>query len=389
MGYRADWVRSLEEGKGLEMNVGFLQAEGRHPLAAAEVVPVSDLEEDIQDRRWDAGARYGFNVSTEHRVNVRAQTRFYRYGLRDEGWVLVPFQAERFRPEGTDRGWALSFSGEDAWRISAPLSVSIGVDYHRSQGGWPVSAVVPRLGARREGERVIVQGQILLRMESSPSSDPARDSATEAAGGGPASLGYRAEILQRVGSSWTISGHAERNPSYDDPERSWSHPHGPADPGELLLTDPSSWVEEVGVKVTKRLRGLEGTLGTDSGRVRGRLSARLDGAPILFLVNGEVRYLTLRASAFVSKTDTEVRFDYRRLDGLEVSAPSGDLYQASRVDLSFLQQVPFAGKRFPADWRVLLAYQTLSREGVDSVQAGGEPWPERIHRISGGLGVKF
>lgn len=115
----------------------------------------------------------------------------------------------------------------------------------------------------------------------------------------------------------------------------------------------------------------------------------MDGAPILFLVDGEVHYLTLRASAFVNRTDTEVRFDYRRLDGLEASAPSGDLYEASRLDLSLLQQVPFLGKRSFADWRVLLAYQTLSREGVESVPAGLEPWPERIHRISGGLGVKF
>jgi hypothetical protein len=389
MGYRADWLRDLEEGKGLEMNVGFLQAQGRYPLSTGEAAPVSDSEEGIQDRRWDAGARYGFNVSPEHRVSVRAQTRLYRYGLRDEGWVLVPFQMERFRPEGADRGWVLSFSGEDAWRISNPLSVSIGLDYQRSRGGWPVSAVIPRLGARREGDRVVVQGQILFRMESSSSSDAAGNSAAEATGGDPTSLGYRAEILQRVGESWTIAGHAERNPSYDDMERGWSNPQGPADPGELLLTDPSSWVEEVGLKVTKRLRGVEGTLGTDSGRVRGRLSARLDGAPILFLVDGEVHYLTLRASALVTKTDTEVRLDYRRLDGLEISAPSGDLYQASRVDLSFLQQVPLAGKRIPADWRVLLAFQTLSREGVESVQAGGEPWPERIHRISGGLGVKF
>jgi len=87
LGYQAGWLRKLDEGSGLEMNVGFIQAMGRVP----EGTPGADLDagsgqaNPLQDRRWDAGALYGFNMSAEHRVSVRAATRFYRHEDGDLG----------------------------------------------------------------------------------------------------------------------------------------------------------------------------------------------------------------------------------------------------------------------------------------------------------------
>jgi hypothetical protein len=107
------------------------------------------------------------------------------------------------------------------------------------------------------------------------------------------------------------------------------------------------------------------------------------------LGQGEVRYLTWKATALVPSTDTEVRMDYRRLQGLDTFTRSGDPYQASRLDLTLLQQVPLLGKRLPADWRVLVAYQTLIRNAAESVDSEGSGLPGRIRRFSGGIGVRF
>jgi hypothetical protein len=247
---------------------------------------------------------------------------------------------------------------------------------------------VPRLGARREGKRSLIQGQILLCLET-PAAIYGDSPAAGSASSGESSLGYRAEILQRLGRSWTVAGHAERNPLGPDEGNGWLDPRGPADPGGLLLADPASVTEEIGIQVSKRLKGVEGTLGTDQGRVRGRFAARLDGAPIQLLGQGDVRYVTLKASASVPRSETEVRFDYRRLDGLETFSGSGDPCQAARIDLTVLQQIPLFGKRLPADWRVLLAYQTLTWDQADPGETVMGPSPEKVRRLSGGVGVKF
>ena len=390
LGYQAGWIRRMERGAGLEMNMGFVQALGRTPsdFAGPDPLPESERDELLQDRLWNAGALYGFVVSPEHRVLVRARTRFYRYEQRSDGWVLAPVHPDLSSQVAGEHGWSVSVSGEDAWKITDPLSLTLGLDYHRAESPEAFSAFVPRIGARREGKRSLIQGQILLRLEM-----PAAIYGGSPAGGsvptGGSSLGYRAEVLHRIGGSWTVSGHAERNPLDPEEGYGWPDPRGPADPGGLLLADPASTTEEIGIQVSKRLRGVEATLGTDQGRVQGWVAVRLDGAPIQILGQGDVRYVTLKASASVPRSETEVRFDYRRLDGLETFSGSGEPCQAARFDLTVLQQIPLLGKRLPADWRVLLAYQTLSRDQADPGETLAGLSAEKVRRLSGGVGVKF
>jgi len=390
LGYQAGWSRKMDQGGGLEMNMGFVQALGRTPGGFPGPGPLPGSEPDnlLQDRRWNAGALYDFTVSREHRVVVRARTRFYRYDSRNEGWVLAPVHPDFSSQEAGERGWSVSLSGEDAWKISGPLSLTLGLDYHRAGSQDTFSAFVPRLGARREGKRSLIQGQILLRLET-PAAAYGDSPAAGSSLSGETSLGYRAEILHRLGRSWTVAGHAERNPLDPEEGYGWLDTRGPAGAGGLLLADPASVTEEFGIQVSKRLKGVEGTLGTDQGRVRGRVVARLDGAPIQILGQGDVRYVTLKASALVLRSETEVRFDYRRLDGLDIFSGSGEPCQAARLDLTVLQQIPLLGKRLPADWRVLLAYQTLTRDQADSGEALMGFSSEKVRRLSGGVGVKF
>ncbi len=391
LGYQAGWVRKMDEGAGLEMKVGFLEALGRGPGdgSGPGTAAGSDTDNLLQDRRWDAGALYGFNLSPEHRFLLRAATRVYNYGDRSEGWILVPIQSDVTLAETGQRGWSVSVSGEDAWKISDPLSIIVGLDYHRAESEGGFSAVVPRLGARRESDRSLIQGQILFRLDGPA---PAFFGSPAESGPAPAQescVGYRAEVLRRLGGTWTVSGHAERNPLGPEVVDGWTDSRDPTAAGALLLADASSVTEELGLEVSKKLKGVKGTLGTDQGRVRGRVTAHLDGAPIEILGPGEIRYLTLKASASVSETDTEVRLDYSRLDGLDSGLTAGDSGQASRFDVRVLQLIPFLGKRLPADWRVLVAYQSLYRDSAGAPETGGGLSPERVRRLSGGVGVRF
>jgi hypothetical protein len=392
LGYQAGWTRKMDRGSGLEMKVGFIQALGRSPgnAQSQDPVPWPPADGSLQDRRWDAGAQFGFNASSEHRVVVSAATRFYRYDQRDEGWVLAPIQSDLSTAELGQRGWSVSLTGEDAWRISSPLSLTLGLDYHRVESLRGYSALVPRIGARRETAHTLIQGQVLFRLETLGAVEQgAAISSGSAAYSAENMLGYRAEVLHRLGGSLAISGHAERNPLGFQTRDGWMSPAAQEITGDLLITDPRSVTDEIGVQVSKRIKGVEGTLGTDQGRVRGRVGAQLNGAPIQVLGEGDVQYLTLNASAAVPATLTKVRFDYRKLDGVVPADPSADPGQASRLDLTVFQQIPYLNRRLPADWRVLLAYQTLNWDQPDAGNPGGTGLPERIRRVSGGVGVRF
>ncbi len=390
LGYQAGWIRKMDHGGGLEMSMGFVQALGRTPgdFPGPDPLPGSEGDRLLQDRLWNAGAHYGVNVSREHRVLVRARTRFYRYEQRNDGWVLAPVHPDLSSQEAGERGWSVSLSGEDAWKISDPLSLTLGLDYHRAGSPELFSTFVPRLGARLEGKQSVIQGQVLFRLDM-PEAIYGGPRAAGSAPSGGGSLGYQAEILHRLGRSWTVAGHAERNPLDPEEGYGWLDPGGVADPGGLLLADPASVTEEIGIQISKKLRGVEGTLGTDQGRVRGWVAVRLDGAPIRMLGEGDVRYVTMKASASVPRSETEVRFDYRRLYGLETFPGFGEPCRAARFDLTVLQQIPLLGKRLPADWRVLLAYQTLTRDESDPGEATTDLSPEKVRRLSGGVGVKF
>ena len=391
-GYQADWSRRGDEGQALKMNLGFLHALGRNPDAAIGPDALEGAADDsfLQDRRWNAGAAYGFSPNPRHRVSVQARSRVYRYDQRDEGWILVPVQPSLSVAETGERGWSVSLSGEDSWKISDPLGLTLGLDYHRAGSVRRASTLVPRFGARREGKQTVVSAQILLRFDELSDTFSGRDfgagSWTSDAG---RELGYRAEVLHGIGTTWKVGGHAELNPirlEADDP--GWDSPIHPADSDVLLLVDPLAKTREIGIQVRKRFKGLQGSLESERGRIAGRVATRLESAPIRLLGEGEVEYLSLKATASLLKTDTEVRLDYHRLAGSDNSSPPEETSRASRVDLLLLQQLPRLGHRRSSDWRILFACQTLDRERAAVSSAAG-PSLERIRRLSGGVGVTF
>ena len=387
VGYQANWTRRMGEGNGLDLAMGFLEAQARIPevpLEGGEVTPGAD---EFNDWHWNAGAGYQIQLPKEHRLSLLARSRIYNSEQREEGWILAPIRCDLSMLEAGQRGWSLSFLVEDSWKVSQPVSLLLGLETHLVESLERTVILVPRVGARREGASSSMQGWILVRANSSGVQDNGASTGSQGAESGP--LGYHAEILRRFAGEWVLRGHVERNPLGAEEIAGRTGSTNPSSLETILLVDPSAWSRELGLAVSKNLRGIEGSLESDHGRIVGRMANALSDAPVQALEDGTVRYLALRATANVLKTNTQFRLNYTRLAGPDLSIAPAISSRASRVDLVVLQPISFVSNRGAGSWRVLFGYQGSSREALLNA-AGAEPTvPEKIHRFSGGVGVSF
>ena len=385
LGYRASWVRSLGEDSRLDVAMGFLDSRARVP-GPFEPSGAQNPDDELRDWNWNAHAGYSFQLPGEHHLNLAARTRFYNYDQADTGWILAPLRGEITMLDLGQRGWAVTLSGEDSWRLTKPMSLILGLDTHYSAYGDRSLFIVPKVGARREVDRSMIQGWVMFRSESSGPSET-----SEVASSGPSgseAVGFRAEVLQRLPGEWVLGGHVERNPAGnalldDQAVAGISRGEG------MVMTDATSWSQEAGMSVSKSIKGIRGSLESDQGWIVGRVAGGIEETPVLVLEQGGIRYLALKINASVEKTDTQVRLGYTRLAGDGAEADEGSAASASRIDVTVFQPIPFVSNRGAGSWRVLLGYQSLSAlPGVAAEVEPGAP-PERVHRFSGGLGVTF
>jgi hypothetical protein len=389
LGYQANWTRSMGKESGLEVATGFLHAQARVPWDIDAGTGAVDSRDELRDWHWNARAGYHLQLPRAHRLSLAAQTRVYRNDLRDAGWLLTPIRADLSMLDTGQRGWGLSLSGEDSWQLSQPLSLILGLDTHVSEGLDRNLILVPRIGARREGDQSTLQGWILIRTENLGSME-SRQGGTSGRGSAQSeTLGFRAEIVQRFQGSWVVSGHVERNPLGAPAVLGQSGTVDSSTPEVMLVTDPGAWSQEAGFSVSKSLKGVEGSLESDHGRVMGRMAGGLTEAPVVFLGDGGVRYLALKVSAKVQKSDTQVRLDYTRLADMEADETAAATLNASRVDLLVLQPIPFVSNRGAGSWRILFGFQSLSRGQGSVAETLENSMPEKINRFSGGVGVSF
>jgi hypothetical protein len=390
LGYQANWKRSMGTAKGLEVTTGFLHAQARVPggiEAGAEAGALAG--DELRDWHWNAQAGYHLQLAREHHLSLAARTRVYSYDQRDAGWILTPMHSDLTMLDSGQRGWGLSLSGEDSWQLSQPLSLILGLDTHVSEGIERSVIVVPRIGARRAGEQSTLQGWILVRTDNLGSVESRQGDSNGRGGPESETLGFRAEILQKFQGNWVLSGHIERNPLGASALVGLSGAADSSTQELMFVTDPSAWSQEAGFSVTKRLRGVEGSIESDHGRVMGKMAGSLTEAPVLVLEDGGVRYLALKVTASVQKTDTRVHLDYTRLDGGQGDPAAGAPLSASRVDLSILQPIPFVSNRGAGSWKILLGFQSVSRDPGSRADMSEEALPDKINRFSGGVGVTF
>ena len=389
LGYQANWTRTLGNKSGLEVTTGFLHAQGRAPWDIDTGTQMAEEGDELRDWHWNAQAGYHLQLPRAHRLSLEARTRVFNYDQLDTGLILTPIRSDLSMLDSGQRGWALSLSGEDSWQLSQPVSLILGLDTHVIDGVDRNVILVPRVGARKEGDQTTLQGWVLVRADSLGSSD------TRQVGTGPRepseseALGFRAEILQRFQGNWVLTGHIERNPLGASPVLGRTGNSDPSTPDSMLITDPSSWSQEAGFSVSKSLKGVQGSLESDHGRVLGKMAAGLTEAPVLVLEDGGVRYLALKFTARVQKSDTQVRLDYTRLAVSEMDESAGSPLSASRVDLEILQPISFVSNRGAGSWRVLFGFQSLSRGTGPTVETPDGSMPDKINRFSGGVGVSF
>jgi hypothetical protein len=390
MGYQANWTRSMGKAKGLQVTTGFVHAQARVPEAIeAGAVAGAPGGDELRDWHWNAQAGYHLQLPREHHLSLAARTRIYNYDQHDAGWILTPIRADLTMLDSGPRGWALSLSGEDSWQLSQPLSLILGLDTHVTEGTDRSVIVVPRVGARKEGEQSTLQGWILVRTDNLGGVASRQGGSNERGSPEPETLGFRAEILQKFQGDWVLSGHIERNPLGASALLGLPGTADASPQERMLVTDPSAWSQEAGISVTKSLKGVEGSLESDHGRVMGKMAGSLTEAPVAVLEDGGVRYLALKVTANVLKSDTRVRLDYTRLDGQQVDPAAGASLSASRVDLLILQPIPFVSNRGVGSWKLLLGFQSVARDPGSRTEMPEEELPEKINRFSGGVGVTF
>jgi carboxypeptidase family protein len=388
MGYQASWNRRIREESGLELGIGFLQAEARIPEMEQEAGVEAQAPAEMNDWRWNAGAGYRVQLPREHHLSVMARTRLYSSGLGQDGWILAPLRSDLSLAEGEGRGWSVSFSGEDSWKVAAPTSLVLGLDTHLSGNDGRAVILVPRVGAKREGERSSIQGWILLWTDGLGWA-PEDSGSSRSMEGDSGPLGYHAECERRFSGDWTLGGHLERNPLGAETLAGKAVTPDSASLESMLLVDPGAWSQEVGFSVSKRSRLGSGTLESGLGRIVGRMAGAMSEAPVRALEAGEVRYLSVTAKASLQKTDTQVRLDFTRMEGVGLSSPVEMPSQASRMDLTVFQPLAFASDRGIGTWRVLFGYQTVTRDALFGTQPAEPETLERVHRFSGGVGVSF
>ena len=379
LGYAANYTRKVNDDHRWRVGTDLLRAEARVPQAIDGPL-TGAAANDLTDWRWSAAADYQASLPRDHRLSVAARTRIYRYEMRDEGWAVAPIQAGASRTESGDKGWSLSFSGEDSWKLAGPVQLLLGLETHVSESWGKSVLLIPRLGARRESAWSLVQGWILVRTDGGgPEGEIERGDSSNSP------LGYHAEIARRFDGDWVVRGHVQRNALMSGDLGVPADSAAPQRVPIAVLADPDAWSQEIGFSVTKDLRGVRGTLESDGGRVVGRVGGTLSEAPVLVLAEGSTRYLALRASADILKTDTRLHFDYTKLEGSDV--PGAEV--SSQIDLIVFQPISIVSNRGVGSWRLLFGYQGLTRAGGPQDPLPRADASEKVHRFSGGVGVTF
>lgn len=388
LGYMANWTRVFGNESGLEVATGFVHAQASVPWEIDAGTGLSERGDELRDWRWNAQAGYRLQLPRAHRLSLAARTHVYNYDQHEAGWILTPVRSDLSGLDSGQRGWGLSLSGEDSWQMSEPVSLILGLDTHISDGIDRNVILVPRVGARKQGDQSTLQGWVLVRTDNL-GTESRQDESFGRGAAESETLGFRAEILRRFQGNWMVSGHIERNPLGASAILGQPGIADPSTPEVMLITDPSAWSQEAGFSISKSLKGVEGSLESDHGRVVGRLAGGLTEAPVVVLEDGGVRYLAVKVTANVQKTDTRVRLDYTRLAGTEFEDSSGAMLSSSRVDLVVLQPIPFVSNRGAGSWRILFGFQSLSRDLGSGADSPDNPSPEKINRFSGGVGVSF
>jgi hypothetical protein len=398
VGFRSRWDRRLGETAALYVDGAYFEtgvvtpADGRSPFAALS----GDLREHdrVTDRSWLASAGLTFKAAS-HRLDFGVRTKKYRYELRDLGVLLYNLEDAPTLTEPGERGNAMSLYGGDEWRVADRAVVSYGLRYH-SNLSLGHAYFVPRVGMTLQSPApggTLVRSMMMVRLDdpglSSLYSTAEDRRSTERRDVGR--LGYALGVERRPEDRLQILASLSYTPFEEG--FGGDGPGGPAAWGDslLLLSDGAAGRHELLVELGRRFGPVRGSLAGSVGRVEGHLTPALEEAPVQILALGRVRYLSTGLRAQYAPTDTEVRIDYRRVEGGHTDGgPAADdgALDYRRFDVVVTQDLTSLAGMASARVRVLLAYQGLLCGSLYD-GPGGRAYSGAASRVTGGVDIRF
>lgn len=393
-GVRALWKRRLGDESSMHVGASYMEAGVREPSVAAEsrtALPAGSDDFDGQsDRSIGATAGLAFRAAA-HDVGLSLRVHAYRYDLGDGGAFLSSLDVGPAALEAGGEGSAVSFSGQDDWRVAERSVVQYGLGYHTDRAAGS-SYLVPRVGmtcALSAAGDLFLRSALLYRI----------DDREPAGTGGPApgrsgdpspgtrNLGYEIGVTRRPENRLQFAATLSYTPFQGFGGGDGSPSPVFQDDGVPVLADAGAGRHVMEFEVGRGFGIVHGSLTGSVGRVEGRLSPLLQEAPLNSLKAGEARYYLTSLRAQFQPTDTELRIDYRRVTGsMQPAVLAGDgALDYRRLDLAVYQDLPWvmiANSR----WRVLMAYQGLQYDSLDDPDL---PDSGATSRITGGVDISF
>jgi hypothetical protein len=334
-GYDARWDRQLDGASRLAMRLGYRDGSDR-----GEPVVPSDTS---AGRLVVLGGDFDTLVASGHQVNVGMEASLSQ----------TPDAVT-----GLDT-WTLRLRSEDAWSVTAPLTLVYGLEFRHQGGNEASGSLQPRIGA------VWSSGDFALRCV--------------AAG----AFGYEAELEIPLPAGFRLMGEVARDPMAQRmPETAFGLPGVPARSyGDLLYEGRTASLVRDGASGRVALTWSDGDLNGLLG-----IGSDLE-SPVLLWAVGTFRLENLKLDLMFPSTGTELTLGVRETTSNQAAGETVQDLRNSRYSIHLMQDLyrPSRG----AAWRLAVALISQNQTGASPTP---EAAPERYSRnsmLNAGVSVVF
>lgn len=365
-GYDARWTRQVDADATVAVRVGFADASLDLPerSEAGDVVVRRGL-----NRAVGAEGSFESEAGAGHRlaVGVRADILDLSDPSVRSGYESL------LAGISSAPGWSVRLRAEDAWSISAPVTLSYGVAVHQVFGDSDATMLTPTIGAGWRND--------VVRVSASGTYHAVSVQTTGAGGAGAfrprRALGYDAEFEARLPDGTVCRGRYAYAPvQFDRSEGAGAFEE------EIFATDGNAADRRAGFAVERPFRGGSVLLELYGGRAEGNLAEPGSSIrPVLIFDERVLEYRAGRLGARIDRSGTHVSLEYRRLAEGPRRVEAEPLVEAF-LELQLAQEV-LRLRRLGASCRLLLAARTPTGS------VGPETAAAFNNRIRAGLAVSF
>jgi hypothetical protein len=388
-GYDAGWSRNLHGNSRVRVSMDFRDTVLDVPVSTMDLLPdvprpVTDGDgTELSNRAMGAATSFESAAGNGHQVKVGARAR----------WVELPVPTIRAAggrgPIGgrwAGRGWNIGLHAEDAWSVSGPWTLLVGLSYHDNLETPASGLLVPRAGASWSGTRVQLQAVVSYPTSASyPGRLPATAESLDTA----SAVGYEAnvELLLTAG----VRVKAQR--SYEPLQYGYGFGSTDSRVRPIYFTDGRA-------SSARDSLLLEGRFGRNlawaqiaRGAAEGRLApVPAFDVPVYLLSDRVLSYAVGRFGIRFASSGTEIVAGYQDVDQSVRGRATASVASATQelLELEIAQDLMWVGSG-SASWRLLLAARTVtSVGGRDADRARAAEGLDLLARqIHAGVSVAF